>query len=265
MIRRAVAAVALCLGASRGTDAQAAGAVGAQVERVRTGTVRMTFAAREGVCGNGMSWYRTRNGSFSGTVINGNWSGARDVEASCERGPVRLVVVRKDGETTELRSYVGGTWKADTGITDLGNVRAVDAAAYLLRLAENAPAKPARSAISAATLADSVDAAPVLLRIAKDASRPTDVRSSALNWLGEVVGDKVASTLDSIAYEAGDREVRKQAIFAMSRRPADEAIPALLKMAETLPDRELRKTAVFWLAQSRDPRAISWMESRIGR
>lgn len=265
MIRRAVAAAVLTVYAAVGADAQSVGAVGTQIERVRTGTVRMTFAARDGVCGNGMSWYRTRSGSFSGTVINGNWSGARDVEASCERGPVRLVIVRKDGETTELRSYVGGTWKADTGITDLGNVRAVDAAAYLLRLAEHAPAKPARSAISAATLADSVDAAPVLLRIAKDESRPNDVRSSVLNWLGEVVGDKVASTLDSIAYEAGDREVRKQAIFAMSRRPADESIPALLKMAETLPDREMRKTAVFWLAQSRDPRAISWMESRIGR
>jgi hypothetical protein len=265
MIRRAVAAASLSLWASVSAAAQSTGTVDAQVERVRTGTVRMTFAARDGVCGNGMSWYRTRSGSFSGTVINGNWSGARDVEASCERGPVRLVIVRKDGETTELRSYVGGTWKADTGISDLGNVRAGDAAAYLLRLAENAPAKPARSAISAATLADSVDAAPVLLRIAKDESRPNDVRSSALNWLGEVVGDKVASTLDSIAYETGDREVRKQAIFAMSRRPADESIPALLKMAETLPDRELRKTAVFWLAQSRDPRAISWMESRIGR
>jgi HEAT repeats len=265
MIQRAVAAALLSLWASVGAGAQSAGALGAQIDRVRTGTVRMTFAARDGVCGNGMSWYRTRSGSFSGTVINGNWSGARDVDASCERGPVRLVIVRKDGETTELRSYVGGTWKADTGITDLGNVRAADAVAYLLRLAENAPAKPARSAISAATLADSVDAAPVLLRIAKDESRPNDVRSSALNWLGEVVGDKVASTLDSIAYETGDREVRKQAIFAMSRRPADESIPALLKMAETLPDRELRKTAVFWLAQSRDPRAISWMERRIGR
>ena len=77
------------------------------------------------------------------------------------------------------------------------------------------------------------------------------------------VGDKVSSTLDSIAYEPGDREVRKQAIFALSRRPADEAVPALLKMVETLPDRELRKTAIFWLAQSRDPRAVRWMEKRL--
>jgi hypothetical protein len=265
MIRRAAAAATLLMCASVGADAQSASAIGAQVERVRTGTVRMTFAARDGVCGNGMSWYRTRGGSFSGTVINGNWSGARDVEATCERGPVRLVVVRKDGETTEMRTYVGGRWKVDTGSTDIGAVRAADAAAWLLQVAERAPAKPARSAIAAATLADSTDAGPTLLRIAKDESRPNDVRSSALNWLGDVVGDKVSSTLDSIAYEPGDREVRKQAIFAMSRRPADESVPMLLKMAETLPDRELRKTAVFWLAQSKDPRAMRWVEQRLGR
>ncbi len=263
MIPRTVAAVSLAIVSASVAHAQSTGAVGARIERVRTGTVRMTFAARDGVCGNGMSWYRSRGGSLSGTVMNGTWSGARDVEASCERGPVRLVVVRTDGETTELRTYVGGTWKADTGITDLGQVRTTDAASWLLQLAESGPAKPARSAISAATLADSVDAAARLLRIAKDETRPNDVRSSALNWLGEVVGDKVSSTLDSIAYEPGDREVRKQAIFALSRRPADEAVPALLKMVETLPDRELRKTAIFWLAQSRDPRAVRWMEKRL--
>ena len=75
----------------------------ARIEAVRSGRVRMTFAARDGVCGNGMSWFRTRGGAISGTIINGTWSGGRDVEATCERGPVRLVVVRRDGETTELR------------------------------------------------------------------------------------------------------------------------------------------------------------------
>jgi len=135
----------------------------------------------------------------------------------------------------------------------------------LLQMAATGPTKPARSAITAATLADSVNAADALLRIAKDDSRPNEVRSNAINWLADVVGDRVSQTLDSLAYEPGDREMRKQAIFAMSRRPAEEAVPALLKMAETLPDRELRKTAVFWLAQSKDPRAIAWMEKRIGK
>ena len=252
------------------TTAHAQRTLGARIDAVRTGRVRVTFASRPKLCGNGMSWFRKRQTSGSnttiyGTVINGNFSGGRDVDATCERGPVRLVVLRKDGETTEVRSYVGGTWRPDTGITDLGEVPASEAGAWLLQMAATGPTKPARSAITAATLADSVNAADALLRIAKDDSRPNEVRSNAINWLADVVGDRVSQTLDSLAYEPGDREMRKQAIFAMSRRPAEEAVPALLKMAETLPDRELRKTAVFWLAQSKDPRAIAWMERRIGK
>ena len=252
---------AVCIGAS---TANAQPTLVSRINAVKTGRVRLTFAARDGVCGDVMSWFRTRNGSYTGE-FNGNMSGFRDVEPTCERGPVRLVIARASGETTDLRTYVGGRWKADTGVTDLGNVSAPAAGAWLLQLAESGTAKPARAAITAATITDSVDAAVTLLRIAKDEQRPSDVRASALNWLGEVVGDKVSQTLDSIAYEPGDREVRKQAIFALSRRPTDEAVPALLKMAESLPDRELRKTAVFWLAQSKDARALAWVEKRLGR
>jgi hypothetical protein len=262
--RVAPALVGLALCACR-VSAQPAARLESQIDRVQSGTVRIAFSARSGVCGSGWSWFRSRGGSVSGTVVNGNWSSGRDVEATCDGGPVRLVIVRVAGETTDMRMYVGGTWRADTGVTDLGRVSAPLAGAYLLRLAETGSIKASRTAISAATVADSLDASPALLRIAKDDSRPSEVRSSALNWLGEIVGDKVALSLDSLAYEPGDREVRKQAIFAMSRRPAEEAVPALLKMAETLPDRELRKTAVFWLAQSKDPRAVRWMESRLGR
>lgn len=267
---RSVLAVILTLGVSGAvstvpTTVQAQRGVGDRIAAVRTGTVRMTFAAREGVCGDGMNWFRLKHSGYSGSFTNGNFSGTRDVEVTCNRGPVRLVIVRDGGETTQLRTYVGGTWKTDTGYTDIGNVSAPDIGAWLLALAETGGAKPARSAITAATLTDSLDPSPALLRIVKNDDRPSDVRSSALNWLGEVVGDRVAMTLDSIAYEAGDREMRKQAIYAISRRPADEAIPALLKMAETLPDRELRRTAVQWLVRSKDPRAVQWLERRLGR
>ncbi|MES2524550.1 MAG: HEAT repeat domain-containing protein [Gemmatimonadota bacterium] len=238
------------------------GGVASRVEGVTTGTVRMVFAAREGVCGDGMNWYRLRTGntsSMTGSFNNSYGIHSRDVEVDCETGPVRVVVVRDQGVTRQIRTYVGGRWKADTGITDLGTVPARDAAAWLLTVAGTAPEGVANNALSTATLADSTDAAAALLRIVSDEKRPSGVRSSALGWLGEVAGEKVAARLDSIAYEPGDREIRKQAIYAMSRRPAEEAVPNLLKMAETLPDRELRKTAVFWLARSKDPRALAWI------
>lgn len=247
------------------TTVQAQRGVGDRIAAVRTGTVRMTFAAREGVCGDGMNWFRLRNAGYSGSFTNGTFSGTRDVDVTCARGPVRLVVERDGGETTQLRTYVGGTWKVDTGYTDIGNVSAPDIGAWLLALAETSGVKPARAAITAATLTDSLDPSPTLLRIVKNDDRPSEVRSSALNWLAEVVGDKVSMTLDSIAYEPGDREMRKQAIYAISRRPTEEAVPALLKMAETLPDRELRRTAVQWLVRSKDPRAVQWLERRLGR
>ena len=250
----------VCFGAPATVGAQRG--LASRIDAVKTGRVRLTVAAREGVCGDGMSWFQTRSGNYTGT-FNGNWNSSRDVEATCARGPVRLVIVREGHETTELRTYVGGQWKADTGTTDLGQVSAPEVGAWLLRLAEFGSAKPARAAITAATLTDSIDASATLLRIVKDERQPSDVRANALTWLGDAVGEKVSQTLDSIAYQPGDREVRRQAIFAVSRRPVAEAVPALLKLAESLPDRELRKTAVFWLVQSKDPRAVAWVEKRL--
>lgn len=246
-------------------SAEAQGTLASRVNGVKDGRVRFTLSPLDGVCGNGMSWFRKRDNSFSGTVINGNWSGSRDVDATCDRGPVRVVVVKKDSEIAEIRHYVGGTWRADTGITDLGQINTREAGNWLLGLAETGPAKPARQAMSVATITDSIDATATLLRIVKNTERPSDVRASALNWLGESVGDKATLNLDSIAYAADDREVKRQAIYGISRRPPEEAVPALLKMAETLPDRELRRTAIQLLVRSKDPRAITWVEKQVGK
>ncbi len=252
-----IALLATCAGALAGPSvAYAQGTVGSRVDAVRDGTVRLSFAARSGVCGNGNHWYRAPAGG--GTSYN-NWNGSRDVQFECDPGPVRLVVVRANGETTELRTHVGGRWRRDTGVIDIGTVSAPATARWLLTLAERGLEKPARDALHALTITDSVETWPAFLRIAQDVQRPRDVRNQAVFWLGEFAGDKAIASLDSIAYEAGDREVRKQAIFAVSRRPTEEAVPHLLRMAETLPDRELRKTAIFWLSRSSDPRALSWI------
>ena len=259
-----VFAMTLVLASSLASSPVRPQALGSRIEAVRDGRVRMTFAARAGVCGNGNSWYRSRNGGRSGQ-FNGTYSGGNDVDDTCEQGPVRVVVVREAGDTKEIRTYVGGRWRADTGVTDLGAVSSVTAGAWLLQQAERGADRPARGALTAATLADSVDAATTLLRIAKDDSRSQDVKSNAVNWLGEVVGDRVSSTLDSIAYEPGDRELRRTAINTISRRPADEAVPLLIKMAESLPDRELRRTAVQALARNTDARAIAWIAGTVGR
>jgi HEAT repeat protein len=58
----------------------------------------------------------------------------------------------------------------------------------------------------------------------------------------------------------GDREVREQAIFALSQRPKDEGVPVLIRIARTNRDPELRKKALFWLGQSNDDRALALFE-----
>ena len=263
--RTATWALAVSLLASLGSTTTLQGqSVSSRIDAVLDGRIRLTYAAGQGVCGNGPNWYRSRDGR-SGTFY-GSWNGSdsqREIESTCDRGPVRVVIVREQGDTKAIRTYVGGRWKADTGIVDLGTVSAVEAGAWLLRQAERGPVKVARSALQAATLSDSVQANQLLLRIARDDSRPQDVRNAAVNWLGEMVGEQVSSTLDSIAYEAGDREIRRTAIHTLARRPKEEAIPALQKMAETLPDRELRRTAVMALAQTRDTQALAWLEKRL--
>jgi HEAT repeat protein len=66
--------------------------------------------------------------------------------------------------------------------------------------------------------------------------------------------------LEEIVEDEGDREVRKSAIFAISRRPADESVPTLIRVARTHRDPEIRKSAIFWLGQSKDPRALRYFE-----
>ena len=59
---------------------------------------------------------------------------------------------------------------------------------------------------------------------------------------------------------ATDRDVREQAVFALSQRPHDEGVPALIRIAREKADPELRKKAIFWLGQSDDPRALALFE-----
>ena len=88
-------------------DAQS---VVSRVNSVREGDVRLSFPLRPGVCGDGRNvWYGERN-----NYNRGDGRDRRDVEydIDCSTGPGRLVVVRRDGETTDIRFYVGGRWWA---------------------------------------------------------------------------------------------------------------------------------------------------------
>jgi hypothetical protein len=230
-----------------------------QVAAARSGTVRFSYPAAKGVCGNGRGNISVRRDERSNTISSGT-SRQREWEDECEPGPVRVALDLARGEVTDLRAYVGGQWRG-TADADLGTVSAADASDFLMGLVEHGDAEVAKDAIFPASIAQGVTLWPRLLTVAKDTRRPREVRSSAIFWVSQAAGEAATKGLVEIVDDpAGDREVRKSAVFSLSQRPKDESVPALIRIARTHRDPELRRSAIFWLGQSRDPRAISYFE-----
>lgn len=236
-----------------------------RVAAVRDGKVRMTFAARPDICGNGNSISRGPNQRFNWS--SSNYSTDVEYDSECSRSPVRLVLDVDGGKVTKIRTYVGGRWRPATARTvDLGAIPVRAATDYLLSLAARAEGSVGSEAIMPATLADSVVVWQPLLRIARDGSRPSATRKQAIFWVGQAAGDKITVGLTSVANDNDvDTEVKKQAVFALSQRRNGEAVPALIQIARKNRDPEVRKSALFWLGQSNDPRAISLFEEILTR
>jgi HEAT repeat protein len=182
-------------------------------------------------------------------------------------GPARVVLDRRNGELTDLRFYVGGRWRpAGSDVVDLGSVSAHEAADYLVSLAQTERGSMGSKAIFPATIADSAVIWPALLKLARDTDVPRGTRTQSVFWLGQAAGDVATRGLnDLVGDNSVDREVREQAVFALSQRPREEGIPALINVARTNRDPEIRKKALFWLGQSNDPRALDLFEELLTR
>ena len=222
----------------------------------------MSFAIKPGICGSGNSiWHEGGRGR---TTWGDGWNTSRDVEweSDCSAGPGRLVIDRRNGEVGDVRFYVGGRWRpGGSDVVDLGTVPARDAADYLMSLAQTERGSMGGKAIFPATLLDSVEIWPSLIKIARNPDLPRDTRSQSVFWLGQAAGDAATKNLRDIVVDNDvDREIREQAVFALSQRPREEGIPALIAIARTNRDPEIRKKALFWLGQSHDPRALDLFE-----
>ena len=248
---RALAAL-LLLGVS-----PAAGQLARQVSQAPDGQVRMTYAAREGVVGNGrdiISW-DCDGGNCRSQHMQGRSNDGDEARWPCDTGPVRVTLWVRGGEVQSLRVAVGGAFRAGAGTTtDLGTVPAAEAARYLLTL-------DVKHAVFAAALADSATIWPELLRMAKDTRRPRDVRRQAVFWLGQAAEEAATRGLEElIDSDMPDRDVQESAVFAISQRPREEGVPTLIRVAKTHRDPQIRRKAIFWLGQSEDPRALALFE-----
>lgn len=229
-----------------------------RVTRVNDGTVRMSFASRADVCGNGAGSITTRDGR---TMNNNSPSRRNEWQDECQHGPVRVAMDVAAGHVVAVRTYVGGQWRAPGDATDIGTVGVREAVDYLLGAVVRDGGKGARDAIFPATIADSTTTWPRLLEIAKDENLDRSTRTQAVFWVSQAAGDKVAGELRGVADDTRmDRDVRLQAVFAISQR-REEGVPVLIDIAKTSKDGTVRRQAIFWLGQSRDKRALDYFES----
>jgi len=242
----------------------AAQSLASRVARAPDGVVHVTYAARDGVCGNGAGTisFDCADGTCGHRRITTNSDWDDDTPCPCETGPVRLALEMTGGRVTRLRAYVGGHWKpAAAGVTDLGTVPATEAARFLLDQARTNQSRVGEEAIFPATLADSVTVWPDLLKLARDANVSSRTRNQAVFWLSQAAGEAAVKDLaDLVGDDTVDREVREHAVFALSQEPREVGVPALIQIARTNKDREVRRKALFWLGQTNDPRALALFE-----
>jgi hypothetical protein len=210
------------------------------------GDVRMTYAARAGVCGHGNGWIDADD--------DGDW------RPDCERGPVRLTVDKDGRRIVAVRARIGGDWQPRDDVTDLGDVPAPEAVGFLLDLAAEAAPSVAEDAIMPAAIADAPDPWQRLLALARDGSLDSDVREQATFWLGQSATREATAGLAEIVAADGSVEVQKAAVFALSQRDSPERIDKLIGVARTHANREVVRDAFFWLAESEDPRVIDFFE-----
>ena len=103
-----------------------------------------------------------------------------------------------------------------------------------------------------------------LIAVAKSDAMPK-VRTQAQFWLAQVAGRKaegdprIVKTLSDAAANDPEAGIRKSAVFAISRLPAEQAVPELIQLASTNHDATTRKEAIFWLGKSNDPRALDYL------
>ncbi len=215
---------------------------------MRDGKVRMSFATRPGVCGNGRNITTHRS--------------TDDWESWCEAGPARVVLTMRGGEVIDVDTYVGGRWRAPRGnVLDVGTVAAPEAARYLLDLAGDPGSRGGKEAIFPATIADSIEVWPELLDLARNRELRRSTRKSAVFWLGQAAGEAATDDLaDLVDDDDADLEIREQAVFALSQLHDDQGVPALIEIARTHDDPRIRRKALFWLGQSHDARVIALFE-----
>lgn len=142
----------------------------------------------------------------------------------------------------------------------LGNVSGQRGYSALERMLANDPSEKVRKEVTfALSLSKVPGALAKLIDVAKNDRTPA-VRGQALFWLAQKAGNKQAAEVVADGVNDPDRQVKESAVFALSRLPKEESVPRLIELAKTNRDPDVRKKAMFWLGQSKDPKAVDFIE-----
>ena len=192
---RAVAAARCCCSPGRSPRRSRSGSA-----RSRNGTVRLSFAARRASAATGITTSPSARQRRVGEGLR--------APAGAGRAPV-------PDTGYAVRTYVGGRWLPDRWRTDLGTVRPQEAADYFSSWPSGRPSPPA------------IRSSPRPWRTASRSGpllgwpeRPVPLETAPERRVlaGPGGGSGGGPALDSVADDTGDREVRKQAVFALSQR-----------------------------------------------
>lgn len=108
------------------------------------------------------------------------------------------------------------------------------------------------------------EAQATLIDVAKH-DRDGAVRGQALFWLAQKAADRAAETIQNAIQDDPDEDVKVKAVFALSQLPSEQGVTELIRVARRNRNPEVRKQAIFWLGQSRDPRALAFIEEILDR
>jgi HEAT repeat protein len=115
-------------------------------------------------------------------------------------------------------------------------------------------------AVFALTQSKAPEALSIVAAVAHNDRSPR-VRGEALFWLAQRAGDRMAeSAINDAISNDPETEVKKKAVFALTQMPEGQGVPLLIQAARNNHNPEVRKQAVFWLGQSKDARALAFIE-----
>jgi HEAT repeat protein len=235
------------------------------------GLVKMTYASRDNICGDGRSFIADASSGARGYDV---WfsegmfsttSSMSDRGSRCTRGPVRLLLVVRDHRVVDVQPFVGPSSAAtERAGTELGTVAVNDVARYLLDLAAGGRDDIARSAILAASIADSVRIAGRLADMARTKSLGSSVRESALKWVGRIAareGDRDAMRVArTIAEDRQDQlDIRERAIRVIGEYEGDVAY--LRSLYPRLEEPTLRERVVRVVGESGTKADMDWIRT----